>query len=621
MRRDRWFQGRLALLREAAKGEAAAKIDAGVAERLKVAVADGSIDGLQRFLNYFGNQPAAAPARSQLVRRLSGAGRLLEAELTADRDAEALLALPASGSGEHADKRDEPSWPLGKVEVETVTSHAAPINPYGRFVIEKHGDPGPFFADVSLHFDDMRHVLMACDGYGRTQWELSLVAEGQRMNFGYGANRNLVQARIKGHLLLVVLGWKILAIDTLGAGHDGTPRLLWTQDLMSSGIELPGLRALPMPLANLPWQLQHQFAQSYDKTSLLGPVTSQCICFQRLRHLAAVDPRNGQTLWVRQDVPAGSDLFGDEQHLFVLSPDREEATLLRTTDGELLGTRRIPRLSGRQMLPSGEMKNVFLHLEEFCLAALGRRLLLWWPEGDGRVLTLVDPLEGCDLWQERKFSAAARAAVVGEEAVGVLEPDGRFVLLHLPDGRTIADVKLEAEPNLLDIILLAGHGQYFLISRRSTDVIASIQALPGCMVKPIYRGRLYALRQAGEAAMAKTRRLDQPISLVRPAGAVARLMFRRATVQPVRSMARTSSRCPCCASTSATAASSASRRCRFTAVCSMLPGMSRRRPSIWSCSAASSGSGSPTSPGRRRPPVARPPMSWGRAARVACGTR
>ncbi len=114
------------------------------------------------------------------------------------------------------------------------------------------------------------------------------------------------------------------------------------------------------------------------------------------------------------------------------------------------------------------------------------------------MLTLVDPLEGRDMWPERKFSSAAHAAVVGEEAVGVLEPDGRFVLVGLPDGRTMAEVKLEAEPNLLDIILLASNGQYFLIARTATNRTSSIQPLPGCAMKPIYRGRLYALDGQGK---------------------------------------------------------------------------------------------------------------------------
>ena len=133
-------------------------------------------------------------------------------------------------------------------------------------------------------------------------------------------------------------------------------------------------------MPNLPWQWQQQFAHSYDRSNLLGPVTNEYVCFQRFRNVVAVDPRNGETLWVRQDVPPGSELFGDDQYVFVLSPDREDAMLLRAADGELLGTRKVPRLSGRQPLPTGQQKTVFSRLEEFCLATLGRRLLLWWPE-------------------------------------------------------------------------------------------------------------------------------------------------------------------------------------------------------------------------------------------------
>ncbi len=401
VRRDRWFQGRLALLRQEAKDDAAAKIDAAVDARLQAAVAAGSIDALQRFLNYFGNQPAAAAARSQLVRRLNGAGRLLEAELTAHRDGEPSLESSAHDGAHRLRKEPDTGWPVGQVEVTTTMSQNQPVNPYGRFVVEKRGGMGPFFSDISLRFDDIRHMLMGNDGYGRQQWEVSLAGEGQRQNFAY--NRFLTHARAKGHLLLVVLGWKIIAIDTLGAGHHGAPRLLWTQDLMSSGVETAGLRALPVPLANLPWQWQHQLSQSYDRLSWLGPITRQYVCFQRFHSLVAVDPQNGQTLWVRQDVPAGSELFGDDQYVFVLSPNREEATVLQAADGELLGTRRVPRLSARQTLSSGEKKTTFVHLEDFCLAAIGRRLLLWWPNADQRELTLVDPWEGRDVWPAADF--------------------------------------------------------------------------------------------------------------------------------------------------------------------------------------------------------------------------
>jgi len=202
-------------------------------------------------------------------------------------------------------------------------------------VIEIRGDPGPFFADSSIHYDESRHLLLGSDGWGRQQWQLSLAAEGQRQNFAF--NRVWTHARAQNHLLLVVLGWKIMAIDTLGSGRNGAPRLLWTQDLISQGVAPVGSRALAWAMPNLPWQWQQQFAHSYDRSNLLGPVTNEYVCFQRFRNVVAVDPRNGETLWVRQDVPPGSDLFGDDQYVFILSPDREDAMLLRATDGELLG--------------------------------------------------------------------------------------------------------------------------------------------------------------------------------------------------------------------------------------------------------------------------------------------
>ena len=44
------------------------------------------------------------------------------------------------------------------------------------------------------------------------------------------------------------------------------------------------------------------------------------MCFQRLRNLVAVDPLSGELLWVRHDIPPGSEIFGDDQYVFVSCP-------------------------------------------------------------------------------------------------------------------------------------------------------------------------------------------------------------------------------------------------------------------------------------------------------------
>jgi outer membrane protein assembly factor BamB len=491
VRRDRWFQGQLSALRGEAAPDPAAKIDAAVDVRLKAAMAAGSLDDLQRFLDYFGDQPAAAGVRTEVVKRLNGLGRPLDAELAVRGEIAGDIAA------RKRQKEQDASWPVGKVEVAPVAAKPAQGNGYGRRAVDIRGSGAPFLSDLSVHFDDNSQLLVANDGLGRERWHVSLAAEGQRQNLTF-SNPAWSYARVQGHLLVIAAGMKIIAIDTLGAGSNKLPRLLWTQDLMGIGFDPISLRPLPGVLVNLPWQWQRQFGQTIDRSNLLGPITNQYVCFQRLRGLVAVDPHDGQTLWVRQDVPAGSDLFGDDQYLFVLPPDKAEAMLLRATDGELLGTRRVPRVAMQEALPNGEQKMVFSRLDQYCLATLGRRLLLWWPEENQRKLILVDPLEGRDAWPERKFSGAAHACVVDNEAAAVLEPDGRFVLIGLPDGRTIAETKLDAAPTLMDISLLADGGRYFLFTQTASSNPLAISAMPGTAARPINRGRVYAFDEQGK---------------------------------------------------------------------------------------------------------------------------
>ena len=60
---------------------AAAAIDHALERRLEEAKMDTSTDTLKRFIAFFGNQPQAAPARAELLQRLTKAGQILEAEL------------------------------------------------------------------------------------------------------------------------------------------------------------------------------------------------------------------------------------------------------------------------------------------------------------------------------------------------------------------------------------------------------------------------------------------------------------------------------------------------------------------------------------------------------------
>ena len=91
--------------------------------------------------------------------------------------------------------------------------------------------------------------------------------------------------------------------------------------------------------------------------------------------------------------------------------------------------------------------------------------------------------------------------MVGEEAVGVMEPDGHFVLLELPSGRTIADLKLDAD-DLQEIFVIRSGEQYLLLTHGNVEQAGfnrfPAQPLGNLASTTFQRGRLYAIDLQGK---------------------------------------------------------------------------------------------------------------------------
>ena len=104
----------------------------------------------------------------------------------------------------------------------------------------------------------------------------------QRQNFYF--NYQFAQAEADGHFLLLSLGTRIFAIDSLGSGAAGSPRILWSQDLSSLGLDSSTARQLPLNFANMPWRLRQQFSQVQNRPNFLRPKGNNYVCFQRLRN-------------------------------------------------------------------------------------------------------------------------------------------------------------------------------------------------------------------------------------------------------------------------------------------------------------------------------------------------
>lgn len=492
VRRDRWVGARLAALFAAASPADRDAMRARLHSTLEEVQTDGAPDGLRNFISFFGAFPEADEAREALAQRLL-ADSPLEAEQLLRRlaasaqgaragAATAGLAQLLLKSGRYADaaiycrslqahwadvacldgktgrelveslvaapelQRElsgPAAWPEGEVEKHPEQSPA--LATYRNLSIEFRGPLGPYFERMSLESDQQQGALVGRDSLGREAWRVALHDRGGFNNMGFNPAINHV--RVDGHFLLASLGYQLVAIDALGSPGKGGPRVLWRQDLGDgSGFTRQAtIRAINMPGGIPRVQAVDMHGRPIGNT---GPIGEDFVCYQRLRNLTVVHPLTGQTLWVRSDVPAGSEIFGDGAMLFVAPPNSPEAFVYRTTDGQELG---------RRALPSFEQR----------IISLGRLVLAWslGEAGGKATLKLFDPWEQKELWR-RKFDADARFACLGEEAIGVLQRNGKFALLALPSGEAQIEAEVTPEPSLDKIYLLRSATRDMLVTNR-----------------------------------------------------------------------------------------------------------------------------------------------------------
>lgn len=578
VRRDRWMQMQLQSLRDAMPAEVRPKLDAFVSQRWRKARQAGTAEATRRFLDYFGSQPEGAEARAQLVDQLVENRRLLEAELLLYRDMQGADRARAAGAvGRMAsllresqktrdaavlyarlagpladavgpDKRtgrqvvealpqDDPvrqamvqssAWPQGKVEVRRASAVRQHVNTYGKFALKYRGGEGPFLEGTSLQFDQGRAAILCRDALGNVRWQVSLGDAGQRPVTG---NPQTTSAKVLGHLMILSLDGRVVALDTLSA----TPRVLWSEELT----ERPAAsRSASRPRPQIAGRFgfnAFQAVTARPNVMPLGPVNDAYVCFQRFRDCVAVDPSDGRTLWVRRDVPAGSELFGDERYVFVVPPGQSEALVLNATDGSLAQRRTVPAA-------------------ELWLATIGRDILLARREG-GLVLERYDPWTRRTVWKSRTFAFDARMSGAGsdpfapgvrlsigdDESVAVVEPgakdgQGRFTLVSAVSGRVLIDAKIAAERSLADCYLLPERDRYLLVLTRPPSAGAEpvpTQPMPGMPYKPIANGLVYCFDRQGQSLWPapvpienQHMLVDQPAEL--PVLVFACLTYRRA---------------------------------------------------------------------------------------------
>jgi outer membrane protein assembly factor BamB len=234
-------------------------------------------------------------------------------------------------------------------------------------------------------------------------------------------------------------------------------------------------------------QVNYQDGHS-EKLGGVGLVRPSYVVLVTRDGLVALDPsRPGPSvLWTKSDVPLRAQLFGDDQHVYVVEPGANNAPAtvraLRAQDGVTVPVPDFGRLYARRVRD------------------YGRCLLLAEDDAQaGKVLRLYDVQAGQDVWR-RPFSAGAVVVRSQDpDLTGVIETDHTVTLVAARTGEVLfKSLILPEHADKLDgAALLADRDRFYLALSRKPESGLRWYASAGYGIRSLsVNGPLYALSRA-----------------------------------------------------------------------------------------------------------------------------
>lgn len=392
-----------------------------------------------------------------MARQLS---QTLDNTETDDADKARLQQLNARLSAAPTGSHDWGAWD-GKSPEEGVLGSMEPIIPIARDTVQFV--PGLTSSSGRVSWDPQSGELLMRDSLGETRWTLTLDAEiGLRrymppQSYRYG---------MVGQLALVTIGDSLTAVNTAG----GSASVIGTSTFSATMGSDPASEIRAHSMTH-PWgELREDFNDSQNRPlGRMAFLGENMLCVLRGREISALPPTlDGPSYWQRRMPEDIDSLFGSAERMFAVKG--ETATVLRASDGEILGTRAVPN-------------NTDL------VTTLGDCAVQWLGGGAEPVqIRLLDCWRGTEdnpaiVWV-RDFAAGARAKRLDGQRLAILEPSGQFCVTDLQTGKDTLTLTLEPEQQLTDVAVIEGPdslivvGNTFETFERERSVTAAFPAPP-----------------------------------------------------------------------------------------------------------------------------------------------
>ncbi|MCU0879125.1 MAG: PQQ-binding-like beta-propeller repeat protein [Pirellulaceae bacterium] len=539
VRQDRWLQGQLKQMLEAADAAVRETMIEPITGRLEQALATGGPTELRAFLRLYGFHPRADEARLALAEKLVGGEQFLEAELLVGSIAAspepqlagravAILAVAygkasryalaarcyarladefasidcfggktgreiaaAAAQEKNLDGYRAGSWPVGlaRIKIEEGgdgTAQGVIASQRMRYPVSLSHRSGAPLPGLTAAFDPTQAQIVVRDDSGNQIALASLRGTNGVYQRLISVPSNQHVGSHHGHLVVVNMGDQVVAVDTLRASGGSGDNLLWKLDAVDvdpTSRTYPQQRVSSNPFGGTRTRL---YDASGRVSFYVAPVLQAGFCFQKGSLILCADPLTGQILWERSQAPASAEIFGDEELIFVTDPNQDEALVLSAIDGQLLGKRKVDRGDRRW-------------------TTVGRNVLAWEQVGRDVKLRLFDAWSQIELWSAT-YPLGTRGTIVEGEDLALLEPSGKLTVSSLRDGRTLFASPLAPEGSLASIEVLRSRSQYLVIANQE---ITSNESPSGYMIRPVgvrpsgpsdrIHGRVYAFdRRTGK---------------------------------------------------------------------------------------------------------------------------
>jgi hypothetical protein len=279
------------------------------------------------------------------------------------------------------------------------------------------------------------------------------------MNIVHNPNSRYRFFQVKGHLAVIQVGTRVYGLDL------DSSRLLWSHGLLDKALNNAQNMFADWE-GNLEIQYISQFTNQWTRTRIgkVGAVQASYVALLTHKGLEVLDPLRGTTIWSKMDVPPQTHVFGDDQHIFLVSAGNDGSA----------GAGRVLRAS------NGEPVNVpdygFLYSRENRVRVIGHKILAAQAGKNGLTLRYYDILAGKDIWSKSFDPRAVRLRTEDPDLTGVIEPDGKLTVLNAITGQQMLQANvLQGRIKALDIkslhdpLLLQDKQRYYLALNNPVD--------------------------------------------------------------------------------------------------------------------------------------------------------